>query len=360
MKAITKFFVMVLVLFATSAVTFGRSYLTALSTRCYISQGPNNTNDQSAIAGLVLKGLLSNQPGKNMVVRASAQSVVDLMKKSGITLTGAFPGDQYIEIKGIYANNQTLVGSFIPYWWGGNIDPKTGKITIFPQSQDLLDTCNALGLFPQEIDQNIHESAGVFSTILSAPMYSFIVGSGARSAVTVSGWGLIELYDNGGPGHFEGLSTRAIVMDKDNGHIVMGFIISGDTPLKVLLRARGPGLVQYNLPAMMSPTMKLYDVHGNELAETTGGWDSSVAKNMVSNGSSGTKLAAALATIFTLAGATKADFDLTGDAALDSGSGDAAMVVTLPPGIYTMEVSSLNVSQDDGKYALAEVYDDSP
>jgi len=110
------------------------------------------------------------------------------------------------------------------------------------------------------------------------------------------------------------------------GHevLVPGFVIGGDTPLRVLIRAVGPTLSEYGVSGLLAdPKITLYrglqEIGGND------NWDGSLA----------------------------ATFAKVGAFSLPTGSKDAALVVELPPGTY-----SAHVKGADGQpgVALVELY----
>jgi hypothetical protein len=123
------------------------------------------------------------------------------------------------------------------------------------------------------------------------------------------------------------LSARADVSAADSAHsFIAGFVIAGSSPKEVLLRAVGPGLTAFGVQnAVSHPVLRVYDATG-----------ATVAENRNWNGAD-------------VAAATKA----TGAFALSSGSGDAATVLTLQPGTYSMQVDA----EGGAGVALAEVYD---
>ena len=122
------------------------------------------------------------------------------------------------------------------------------------------------------------------------------------------------------------LSSRAEL----NGSqiLIAGFVISGTSPKTVLLRAVGPGLQAFGVPGFMAtPELQLYSSSGALLSQ-----------NSTWGGGS------ALAATFAQVGA----FSLTPDSA------DAAIVTSLVPGAYTMQVFD---PSGKGGVVLAEVYD---
>jgi hypothetical protein len=111
---------------------------------------------------------------------------------------------------------------------------------------------------------------------------------------------------------------------------VAGFVISGEQAKPVLIRAAGPALAQFGLAASLaSPQLDVYR-EGVHIASNAG-W--STATN-----------SAALAAATSRAGAF----------AFPHGSRDAALLQTLPPGAYTVNLSA---TSGPAGLALIEIYD---
>jgi uncharacterized delta-60 repeat protein len=123
------------------------------------------------------------------------------------------------------------------------------------------------------------------------------------------------------------LSTRARVT-ADNP-LLTGFAITGTGDRTVLVRAVGPGLTDFGVTgALEAPLLRLYDATGNVLVENTG-WASAPALTQ----------AAAISGAFPLA----------------TGHADSAVLVSLAPGNYSIQV--LDSRSTNGGVALAEIYD---
>jgi hypothetical protein len=94
---------------------------------------------------------------------------------------------------------------------------------------------------------------------------------------------------------------------------ITGFVLGGTMQRWVLLRAAGPGLVAHGVPVVVAePQLTLYRPGG--ATTTHGSW------------SADANLATGFQTVFALSGAF----------AFAPGSADAAALVLLPPGLYTM------------------------
>lgn len=110
------------------------------------------------------------------------------------------------------------------------------------------------------------------------------------------------------------LSARATVGSGVNS-LVAGFVIGGGTGnVTLLIRGIGPSLAQFNLTGVLAaPQLTLFDANNTPL-QSNAGW-----------GGSATLSAA---------------FDQVGAFQLSPTSADCAMLVTLPPGLYTAQISS--------------------
>jgi hypothetical protein len=125
------------------------------------------------------------------------------------------------------------------------------------------------------------------------------------------------------------LSTRARVTASNV--LITGFAINGDSSRTLLVRAAGPGLAAFGVAGTLaSPRLELRGADG-ALVTVNAGWADSPA----------------LATAFAQAGAFP----------FAPGSADAAAVVTLAPGSYTVQVQD---AAGHGGVTLAEIYDLSP
>lgn len=128
------------------------------------------------------------------------------------------------------------------------------------------------------------------------------------------------------------LSSRAFVGDSASVEIA-GFVISGPPGFteNVLIRGIGPALAQFGVTGVLqNPLLTVYDSTGNPIASNAG-W---------SNNANVAQVTAAIQT--------------TGAFALPAGSADSALLLNLPAGSYTAEISG----QGGGVgVALAEVYE---
>lgn len=107
---------------------------------------------------------------------------------------------------------------------------------------------------------------------------------------------------------------------------IAGFVIAGTAPKPMLIRAVGPGLVDFGVTGMLSnPKLRIHS--GGQAIHENEDWNNDAA--------------------------VTAATERVGAFPLGAGSRDAAILVTLPPGIYSAEV----VANGGAGVALVEVYD---
>jgi hypothetical protein len=163
-------------------------------------------------------------------------------------------------------------------------------------------------------------------TALSPGLYSAMVNGASTPGVA-----LIEVYDTERPeqgtARLANISARAYLGSGET--LISGFVISGDTRKKVLIRAVGPSLANYSI------TNYVFDPKFDVMSGST----VLVSNDNWSGGPSGT---------VGLAGASVSAFPL------NANSTDAALVVELSPGAYTVQASGVNGSSG---IILLELYD---
>ncbi len=174
--------------------------------------------------------------------------------------------------------------------------------------------------------------AALVQSLVAGPYTAVLSGVGGGTGI-----GLAEIYDaDATPGAPAGprlanVSARGQVGTGDNV-LIGGFVISGTLPRRVLIRAVGPGLAPYGLDAsaLNDPMLTVY-------RQTPTG-----AQFVASNDDWGVSANYALP-----------DSQL-GAFALMAGSLDSALLLTLPPGVYSAQVSGVGGTTG---LALVEIYD---
>jgi hypothetical protein len=148
-----------------------------------------------------------------------------------------------------------------------------------------------------------------------------------------AGSALTEIFDAESAevsGSLGNLSARSVLAGGD-AVFIAGFVIAGERGKTVLIRGVGPGLKKFGITATAAdPRVALFDVRGTRLAENDDWHDSPES---------------AAVRIF---GVQQGAF------ALDEASKDAALVTTLSPGAYTIQISDRTRA---GGEALIEVYE---
>jgi cyclophilin family peptidyl-prolyl cis-trans isomerase len=152
-------------------------------------------------------------------------------------------------------------------------------------------------------------------------------GATAQLKGTGSGFVLVEVYDAGG-----GLTPRLTNVSARNrvgtgsDVLIAGFTIEGPVAKTLLIRGVGPKLTAFGVAgALEDPKLEIYKTNGTKLAENDN-WTATVG----------------------------GFFSGLGAFALDAGSKDAALLITLPPGGYTAQLSGVGATTGEG---LIEVYE---
>ncbi len=180
-------------------------------------------------------------------------------------------------------------------------------------------------------------ASGAFGLPLASKDAALFVplGVGAYSAQVTSsgsaGTALVEAYDFDGPttaSRLINLSVRTQVGTGEN-ILIVGFVVEGNAPKQILLRAVGPGLAQFGVGGVLAdPRLSLFSSGVSTATQVNDNWGGSAALS--------------------------AAFTATGAFGLASVSKDAALLVTLQPGAYTAQVSGVG---DTTGVALVEVYE---
>ena len=184
-------------------------------------------------------------------------------------------------------------------------------------------TASAVGAFP--LPNGSRDAAWLNTAVGTGGYTVHVAGAGGATGVA-----LMEAYDAGGPAtaRLANVSARSAV-GTGAGILIAGFVVN-ESPATVLVRGVGPGLAQFGVSgAMIDPQLQIF--RDTELVADNNDW-----------GASGNP--SALATTAQVVGAF----------ALPNGSRDAVLLVTLPPGAYTAQVSGVNGTTG---IALVEVYE---
>jgi len=279
-------------------VAVQRDSLANLSTRGFVGSG-----DEVMILGFVIEG---DEPRETLI------------RAVGPTLA-----EEPFDVSGVLADPEMKL-----FRMPDGQDPVriavSGDWQLEPSADDAMRLAEETGAFPLASPLE-----AVLATTLEPAAYTAIV-SGRGGAEGVA---LAEVYDAEAG---ERLQTRLVNVStrlraaSGSQTAIGGFVIDGDRPKRVLLRAVGPGLESLGVPGVLpDPTLELFDREGNSLAEADDWQDRNGAEK---------------AALFAEVGAFP----------LETFSLDAVMLLTLPPGPYTAHVSDFN--GDEG-VCLLEIYE---
>jgi hypothetical protein len=268
--------------------------LVNISCRASVGTGGN-----VLIAGFVVGGQ-GTSGSETLLVRASGPALVPF----GVTGTLS---DPQLELY----SGATVLG--VNNGWGG--------------SPSIMSAANSVGAFPWS-DTSSHDSA-LLESLAPGAYTANVSGQSGDTGVA-----LAEVYDDTPTGTYTpgtprivNISARVQVGTGSNV-LIAGFAIGGSTSKTVLIRASGPALIPFGVTGTLpDPMLQLHS--GSTLVASNNAWGGDP------------QIAAAAASV----GGFPWSF---------SSSNDSAILVTLPPGAYTAEVSG---ATGDTGIALVEVYE---
>jgi hypothetical protein len=263
------------------------------------TRGQVGTGGDLMISGFVVTG---DRP-KQMLIRAAGPTLA-----SSFGLTGVLAAPVLTLIDDAGRTLATNTG------WGNNanaatLTATTARVGAFPLAAGSADSALLMTLAP-----------GAYTAQIS----------GANNSTGVS---IVEIYDsdllsNEGP-RAVNISTRGLVGTGAN-QMIAGFVIEGASSRRVLIRASGPALAGFGVAGTLAePKIELYNSR-NLLHASAGAWGLQANADEIRG-----------------AAKTVSAFDLP------DGSRDSAMVVTLLPGSWTVQISGVNNTTG---VALVEVY----
>lgn len=181
--------------------------------------------------------------------------------------------------------------------------------------------------------------AALIATLAPGPYTVQLVPAGG------AGSGLIEVYDmNNIEAQTEtplvNISSRGFVGVGAEARLTAGFVVLGNAPKRILLRGVGPTLTSLDVPGALVDSQLVLQAQDGRLLAQNDDWGTPQAIDA-------NQIPAAAAEISAIA-------SQVGAFALPVGSKDAALVVTLMPGVYTASVTG--ASNVTGA-ALVEVYE---
>ena len=211
------------------------------------------------------------------------------------------------------------------------------QITLFDSSQAVIDSNTVWGGSASLAADFV--TLGAFALPAASADSALYLPLAAGSSYTAqvsgvngeTGVALAELYDadsGSPPARLINVSARAL-SGTGSAVLTAGFVIAGTGTETLLIRGIGPGLAAFGVAGVLAATqITLFDSTGTAMA-TNAGWGG------------GSVLTAAFAQV--------------GAFSIAANSEDSAMLVSLPAGVYTVEVVGLNGATG---IALVEVYED--
>ena len=296
------------------------------------------------VAATVANGLLTGTAGTAAISGAtdtlaggqrfreiSTRSIVPVGGSAnvGFVLTGDTPVDVLIRAVGptlsAFGIASPLATPKLELYSGGTLIGTNTKWSTALNAADIATGAAIAGAFPLA-------ATGADSAIrvrLNPGAYTAAMTSATAGG---SGVGLVEIYDitTGAAGQrLVNLSTLALAGSGDNT-LIAGVVVAGNAPKRMLVRAVGPSLAQAGVTGFLAqPVLSLYS--GSRL----------VAQN------------AGLATSPDAVAITRAAIEV-GAFALTAGANDAALLVSLAPGLYSAQVTSADGATGT---ALIEFYE---
>jgi len=204
--------------------------------------------------------------------------------------------------------------------WAGLAAPADASAADFSQ-------VGAFGLPPGSEDSAVKITlpAGAYTAEVGPASVAMVTGTPADTGVA-----LVEIYgeDAGDPvAQLINISSRAFVGTGSNA-LIAGFVVGGSTSQTLLIRASGPALQAFGVSGVLpNPEIQLFDGNNNLIASNFGwGGNPQVVNAATASGA------------FQWGSPT---------------SGDAAILITLPPGDYSAVVTG---QSGNTGVALIEVY----
>lgn len=276
------------------------------------SAGITVTVKSSRLANLSTRGLVPTggalTPG--FTVRGTgAKSLV--IRAVGPTLSLFGIGSALTEATlDVIAADSSIVASNSNWSSSAAIDSAFARVGAFPLAAGSRDAAVQASLAPQAYTVRVSPTVSGASGVTLAEIYDADPATAATRLTNLSTLGFVGTGDNA---------------------LTAGFVITGSASKRLLIRAIGPGLAPFGVgDRLADPQLSLVPLGGLPIASNDDWPDLPSVQSA---------------------------FAAAGAFALSSGSKDAALVITLEPGGYTVVVSGANATTGN---ALVEIYDLDP
>jgi hypothetical protein len=291
----------------------------------FLITGSSSGNDTppygNYAGGIMLKFSPSGSSAVTAALPPEAGPVEAVLYESGVTPNTVAVGDAGIVFSGSYAVSAPTYSAVPDVTYRG-LAYGNGYWVAAGDQGTILSSTNGVA-WTQRF------SGDSPSTLSTATLLSAAYSSSLQRFV-VTGTGGTILVSNSAPTVFGNVSTRGYVSSSET--FIGGFVIEGTGPRTVLIRADGPVLSAFGVSSPLpDPVLIVYDSSGTVIATNTG-WATNANPASIST--------AALE---------------VGAFALPNPSADSALLLTLPPGAYTAQITSAKGSSG---IALFEAYTD--
>jgi hypothetical protein len=282
----------------------------------------------SAAAVISLAG--ATNPGRlvNLSLLTAIESATDSFTMGTVIGGSGTLGTQPVLIRaagpalGALGVGGTLADPNLEFFAGS---AKVGENDNWAGGAALSDAFAAVGAFPYAAPTS--KDAAIFNPAIAPGGYSIrVTGNGGATGTVIA-----ELYDSTPSNAFTSTTPRLInvsVLKQIGSGFTVGFVIGGATPRTVLVRAVGPGLAAVGVTSGFVADPRLALFAGSTKINESDDWGGTAA------------LAAAMAQV--------------GAFAIPASSRDAALLATLQPGSYSVQVSA---PAGTGGLVIAEVYE---
>jgi hypothetical protein len=326
-----------LALFAGAALTGSATGIYNLSVLADVD-GHGHPEEKNIIGGFVTVGvgeILFRSTGASL----QTVGVLDYLQNSAV---GSNPASAPILIYQPGLGSEQVLVWVQTYLGGGAPSQPLQRFDPIKMAKVYADA----GLQPQS---KIQQECGNLLSFDAGPHSMVVKGGGSLSVGKV----LLELtLPEGSQAKLINISTRVFIM-KPEGNMIAGFVLGkdelGDQPRWFMVRAVGPGLRKLGVPnALSDPVLTLHHSldnpnggpRGDEILATNNDWQKSPEKRSSSVNPA-------------IRGVTSADQAKAGAFALEEGSLDAALMIELPPGVYSAVVTGSGAPNQEG---LVEIY----
>lgn len=231
---------------------------------------------------------------------------------------------------GTFIHGVAVASGFPSGWLSATIPSTTARFRALASGDGFFVAGGELGTILSSTDGTTwvqRFSGDSPSTVTAATLLGGAYSSTLQRFVLVGTGGTI-LVSNPPPTVFANVSTRGFVSSTET--FIGGFVVEGTSPRTVLIRGDGPVLSTFSVPSPLAdPVLTVFDGNQNVVA-TNKGWGTNTNPASISTA------------------ALKA-----GAFALPASSLDSAVLLTLKPGAYTVEITS---AAGNSGIALFEAY----